>query len=561
MPDDRPGMRAQRDPWLPAVLLVSLSLGIFHLDWGLPNGNASWAADAPGPLTVLNVCWRSVSSLNSGWFWFKYPLGYPLLLAIAYSPYLGWLWLTGGLHGFSTTFPYGLEDPEGALYVLAMIGRCVNVVLITATVALTYGIARRLLGRRAGLLAAWFTGTAYPLVYYAHTTNQDAAYLLWLVLALWAALVAAQEGRRAPYLILGAAAGMAMATKEQGFAWLLALPFLLVIGGYRRRPGWHTPVRRIWDSAFNRNTLAGLAVSVATFAVAANAILNPLGVWNRIQDLRGHPVPGISARLTPIEFSFFKGFSKELFYGSQLVDVLESSMGTTLFVIAVVGVAYLLLRQRNAALWLLLPAAVYYLLSLRTHDVLVLRYTLPLLPVLAAVAAGVCVAVWRARPRIGLVLAMGLCLVSLGRAVELEGLLLHDPRYAAEAWMERNAAPGSVVEVYQKPVYLPRFVGLSVEDIPLGERSTGKLMLRRPDYLVISSAGRKRVMQSWNKDWRKSGSLLVEDPDAARFLELLEREELPYHVVAHFASPPPVLLRSRITSLSPQIWIYARKSS
>lgn len=561
MRDRPPSVRARRDPWLPAILLVSLSLGVFHLDWGLPNGNASWAADAPGPLTVLNVCWRSGGSFNSGWFWFKYPLGYPLLLAAAYAPYLAWLWLTGGLHGFSREFPYGLEDPEHALYVLAMIGRCVNVLLITATVAVTYGIARRLLGRRAGLLAAWFTATAYPLVYYAHTTNQDAAYLFWLTLALWAAVVAAQEGTRTPHLILGAAAGMAMATKEQGFAWLLVLPLLLVIGTYGRLPGWHSPARRLWGAAFNTNTLAGLAVSVVTFAVAANAIINPLGVWNRIQDLRGHPVPGISARLTPIEFSFFKGFSKELSYARQLVDVLESSLGPALFVVAVAGLVYLVARRRRAALWLVTPAAVYYLLSLRTHDVLVLRYTLPLLPVLAAAAGAVCVAVWRSRPAIGGILAAGLCLVALGRAVELEGLLLHDPRYAAEKWMAENAAPGAVVEVYQKQVYLPRFRDVTVRDVPMVERGVGPLMVRRPDFLVISSAGRKRVMQTWNTDWRKSGSLLVEDPDAARFLELLEREELPYRVVAHFASPAPVLLRSRITSLSPEIWIYGRKSS
>jgi hypothetical protein len=352
-----------------------------------------------------------------------------------------------------------------------------------------------------------------------------------------------------------------MATKEQGFAWLIALPLLLVVGTYRRLPGWHSPGRRVGQAAFNSNTLAGLAVSLATFALAANAILNPLGVWNRIQDLRGHPVPGISARLTPIEFSFFKGFSKELFYGWQLVDVLESSLGLALFATAVVGLVYLLARKRRAALWLLMPAVVYYLLSLRTHDVLVLRYTLPLLPVLAAAAAAVCVAVWEVRPKIGMILAAGLCLISLGRAVELEGLLLHDPRYAAERWMARNAAAGSVVEVYQKPVYLPRFDGLTVRDIPMAERGVGRLMLRRPDFLVISSAARKRVMQSWNKDWKQAGSLLVENPEAAQFLALLEGGELPYQRVAHFASPAPVLLRSRITSLSPQISIYARKSS
>jgi hypothetical protein len=536
-------------------------LSVFHLNWGLPNGNASWAADAPGPLTILNVCWRSLREFNSGWFWFKYPFGYPLLLGIAYAPYLAWVWLTGGLHGFSTSYPYGFENPDHVLYVLTMIGRCVNVALITATVAISYGIGRRLLDRRAGLLAAWFAATAYPLVYYAHTTNQDAAYLCWLMLALWAALVAAQDGARWAHLLLGVAAAMAMATKEQGFSWLLVLPFLLVAGAYRREPGWHGPWRRVRDSAFNANTLAGAAASVVTFAVASGALVNPLGVWNRLQDLRGYPVPGVSARLTPIEFSFFKGFGKELGYIRSLADVLESSLGPALFVVAVIGVVFLAARRRRAAAWLLIPAAAYYVLSLRTHDVLVLRYALPLIPPLALMAAAVCSAVWDVRPRLGAILASGLCLVALGRAVELDALLLRDPRYAAEQWMKDNAAAGSSVEVYQKLVYLPRLNGYRLRQVPMAERSIAELLERQPEYLVISSAGRKQVTQSWNKDWKEAGSLLGEDPEAARFLAALEGGELPYRLAAHVAAAPPVLLRLRITSVSPQIWIYRHQPS
>jgi hypothetical protein len=38
---------------LIVVLLVTAALGAYHLDWGLPHGNASWAADALSPITVL----------------------------------------------------------------------------------------------------------------------------------------------------------------------------------------------------------------------------------------------------------------------------------------------------------------------------------------------------------------------------------------------------------------------------------------------------------------------------------------------------------------------------
>lgn len=557
----RVAMRVKADAWLLAILMVSAALGAFHIEWGLPNGNASWAIDAPGPLTVLQVCWKSIGSFNSGWFWFKYPLGYPLLLAIAYAPYLLWLRLTGAWFAFSTEHPYGLVDPEGTLYVLALIGRGVNVVLVTATVAITYAIARRLVALPAARLAAWLTATAYPLVYYAHTTNQDAAYLCWLTLALWAALVAGQERSRRGHLLLGFAAAMAMATKEQGFAWLLVLPVLLVAAGAAREPGWRSPWNRMWRAAWNADVGAGVAAAAVTYAVASNAIINPLGVWNRFQDLRGHPVEGLSARLTPVEFSLFKGVPKEMFYVRQLADVVESSLGPALLVAAVLGILYLLVRRPRVAAWLFLPALFYYVLSLRTHDVLALRYVLPLLPVLAIAAAAVCWEVYRRRPLWGGILIGGLCLVSLARAIELETLLVRDPRYAAERWMRQRMTPSSAVEVYQKPAYLPRFQGVTVRHVPMAERGIAHLLARDPDYLVISSSGRRRIFQFWNRDWKKAGSLLSEDEDAAAFLAALESGALPYRLVASFAPPEPVLLRPRITSIGPQIRIYGRRPS
>ena len=160
-----------------------------------------------------------------------------------------------------------------------------------------------------------------------------------------------------------------------------------------------------------------------------------------------------------------------------------------------------------------------------------------------------------------MVLAAGLCVVALGRAVEVDSLLVHDPRYAAERWMHENAVAGSSVEVYQKLAYLPRLNGFQLRAVPIAERSIDKFLERKPDYLIISSAGRKQVTHIWNLDWQQAGSLLGEDAEAARFLKALEGGELPYRMVAHVSAPPPELIRLRITSINPQIWIYARQSS
>ena len=85
------------DPVLLGILALSAGLGMYQVDWGLPNGNLSWAADALGPVTVLGIARRSVGAWNSGWFYFKYPLGYPLVLLVAYAPFLALQILTGDL--------------------------------------------------------------------------------------------------------------------------------------------------------------------------------------------------------------------------------------------------------------------------------------------------------------------------------------------------------------------------------------------------------------------------------------------------------------------------------
>jgi len=545
------------DRAFPLILAISLVLSGYHLQWGLPNGNFSWAADALGPLSVLSIARRSLSKLNSGWFWYKYPFGYPMLLLAAYAPYLGWLVVTGQLRNPTTVYPYGFADAETAMFVLAMLGRVVNVILVVATVAVTYGIGHRLGGRNVARLAAWLVGTSYPMIFYAHTTNQDAAYVFWLALAMWAVIVAGEEmSRRWPFVVLGVAAAMAMATKEQGFGLLLVLPLLLAWQMYRAVPSEVSGARRWVAALWNGGSLALVVATLVTTLIANNALINPQGVINRILDLTGHPVPGISSRLTPIKFSLFKGIDKELWYLRQLVDVTESSFGLPIFALAVVGLIYLVVAQRRAALLLLVPALAYYVVSLRTHDLLALRYALPLLPILAVAAAFVVLAAQRRMPHVGNVAIALVAVLSLARGVEMDILLRTDPRYAAEGWLAQNARAGAALEFYQKPVYVPRFPGLQARQVPLDDRSIDGVATRRPEYIVLSSAGRRSITHYWNPDWRQ-GSLMLERPEARDLLRALEAEELPYRRVAEF-SQTPWLIRQRITSLCPRITIYER---
>jgi hypothetical protein len=382
-------MRARPDYWLLAILMLSAVLNSWHLRWGLPNGNMSWAADAIGPVTALSVARRTFGSFNSGWFYFKYPPGWPFLLVLSAAPYLGMLYLTGGWRHPSAQYPYGFADPEHALFVMAMIGRALSVTFGVATAAAAYGIANRLFGRAAARWSAVLVATAYPIVFYAHTTNLDISYCFWLVAALYAAIVASRTPRALPWAALGFAAAMALSTKEQGFAFLLPLPFMALAVRLREAGG----VRARWQPP----TFWMLGVGALTLLLANNVPINPLGFVGRIAYLLGHPLGTVQARLAPVEFSLWKG-AKEWVYVQQLWDGLSSSLGLVLLATSAVG-AVAVWRSPRAAIWLWVPIASLYYLSLRGLDLITLRYLLPVTVVALIFAAALLASRWPGSPR------------------------------------------------------------------------------------------------------------------------------------------------------------------
>lgn len=547
------------DRALLAVLAVSAALGIYQIDWGLPVGTDSWThswtVDAMEPLTVLGIVNHSFSRWNSGWFYFKYPLGYPLLLSGILAPYLGVLHLSGGLHKLSSAYPYGFARPDRALFTLAILQRGLNVAFTLGTVVLVYAIGCRLFRRRAALLAAWFVATSYPIVYYARTSNVDASYVFWLMLALYCAIVASETERGRPWFGLGLAAGMALSTKEQAFGFLLPLPFLVLVPRVRAHGA-----RALWS----RPVLLMAGAAIATMIVANNALFNPLGVVARIAFLMGHPLKPVDVPLKPVEFAWFKG-QLEWTFLRQLWESLDSGLGIAVACLAIAG-AIGLWRLPRAATWLLVPTVAYYYLSLRAQVLISLRYSLPVV-VLAAITAAVLLDELRVRSRPGavrsavLVATVLLSALSLSRAIELTLLLRDDSRHQAEVWMKTHVPDGARGETYQKPTYLPRFPRrLQVSFIEMPQRTVDQFQQRQPDFIVLSSASRRTTTHIWNPDWRKTRTVLLAVPEAVRFIGALKKGTLGYHPVATFHQEPR-LVHVRTTGLCPEITVYARDGS
>ena len=133
--------------------------------------------------------------------------------------------------------------------------------------------------------------------------------------------------------------------------------------------------------------------------------------------------------------------------------------------------------------------------------------------------------------------------------------MVHDSRYAAEAWLQENAK-GSLVGAVGPPEHLPLMDGLRFRAVGHRPESLARI---RPDYLVVNADyGRRAVVGTGEHE----------------FYARLERGELGYRLVSehHYetallalelaglrdADHPLVL--SNLGKINPRIRIYRRVS-
>jgi hypothetical protein len=242
--------------------------------------------------------------------------------------------------------------------------------------------------------------------------------------------------------------------------------------------------------------------------------------------------------------------------------------GVTLpvFALCVAGAAWALWNRPRQASILLSLLLGYYMLSSRALELVPVRYTMPLMYVVllfggAAMGALIGKAGQsrrggaRAAARVAL-LAAAACALLPG--IELDNLLVHDPRYKAETWLRAHVPSGAHIETYQRLTYLPRFgPDVQLVQVPVEERSIAKFQERHPDVVVLSSGGRAGLSGRYRRDWKPGSSIMVESGSAAEFFEALRGERLGYRPVAQFHTPT-YWITPHINSLDPEITIFAK---
>jgi 4-amino-4-deoxy-L-arabinose transferase-like glycosyltransferase len=535
-------MSRARDRGLLLVVLVAIILNSLGLWWGLPlSGIHAWDVDAIAPMGPLIAAKRMILDdwWNSGYY-NKYPMGQFFILMAAYAPYIGYLRLTGGLRNPSEVYPFGFRDAEGALTVLSLIARSVNAIMGVGIVVLVYLTVRRLGGRKAALFSGLTVALSPAFIFYAHTGNVDTPSLFWCALGLFAfGRLVAGDCELRNYLLLGFAAGMAAATKEQTIGLFLLLPGSVLVLHAQHLGVW--AMRGVVD----RKVLGALAASIATFVVATNLVFNWAGnvLRLRFRIFGIHPTYGAHYPGGGLEID---GRLDAL---GQIAAITSDVMNPLLFVAGVVALVVLPFRHRWARHFVVpLVSYVWFVTVVAPMPFFRARFVMEVALVLAIFAGPAFGHLWALATARSRALAACLLLVwvyAFGYGAEVNYLLVRDARYAAEAWLASHAPPGATVEAFSGPTYLPRFprhVNVRYH-LDLTSADLDRLRERAPDFLVLSSAYSRRF-----DDDTEDGALL------ARLL----RGDFGYRPVRTFRREPVISPRL-IAGLSPEILVLAHQ--
>jgi len=323
-------------------------------------------------------------------------------------------------------------------------GRFLSVMASVLTVYVVYHFARRAYAPRVGLVAALITALSTLLIQLAHFGTPDSTTILLLytaLLAMWW-FVQAPSFRR--FGLASAASGMAMAS-EYHMGLLLAPLAVSWLLAERKKAAWLP---------------TGICIALITYlAINAYALID-------LQSFLAANEHTLRIRTVDSGAEYGDRWSR---YGSAWLYVVRYALGYgigTLFTAwMLVGVGWAAARRRPTEL-LLLSWLVPYFVLISISPAKFMRYSAPLIPGLAILAAGCTCAVFansRINVRVG---AAALAVIAVVYTVVYDGAYMSlfsslDPRSVAAGWLTQHAPRGSAIAFEERPnglVNLPYFL-------------------------------------------------------------------------------------------------------
>lgn len=541
-------------PFVFAVLCLIVYLP--GINWGIPYATGperthAWGNDDLVPLAPLaemhNTFVEAKPDRNIAYPWFHY-----FLLACAYSPYLVYLYLTGGIQNPTSIYPFGLSDPVTTFVYLSWIGRSVSLLLAIVTVIGAYLTGKYLWGRREGTITALFTLLMFPMAYYARLGNLDVPVLGWTSLGLATfALMLRQGVTLKRGILFSIFLALAISTKTQAFAsFLFIVPFLFWL---HFKEGQKHQFGR-WQGVWVTPTVAAV-VFIAVFVFANGILFDPdrFVEYTRKVFLVGTQVLYLRYPAT------LNGY---LLQARDLVLYLSDVMSWPLLIVAGLGIL-LAVRRDRLALAMVLSSIGFYLMLLpvrfsRLHYLLAVALPLNLF---AAYAFSRALEQRRAIRAGAMVALVGLTGYLLLQTADLTHAMVYDARYAAGKWLRESVEPGDRVMYFGAPLKLPP-LRADVEAVRVDYRREVVPAVNevKPEFIIVmpEDTNEERLRVEWRWGPHSVYNDYITNADYTRLVD----GSLGYRLVARFQTPRlfPWLYRPFLSypTVNPPIHIYAR---
>ncbi len=387
-------------------------------------------------------------------------------------------WLSGAV--------FGLGQPVDVSWILL---RGIDTTLGALTTIPVFVIGQRVAGRAAAVIGSLLIifSPIYNEITRLIISDVPSAFFAALCLMFVARLL--DEERYGPYLMAGAAAGLAAASKYPAGVVAIAIVGVWI--------AWRIRARRWWSW----HLLAAGVVSLLTFLAVMPAF------W-------AHSEAVFVGQGKDLLFGFRQygrgGWigvmptSNAQWYGEQLL----TSFGVPVIVLGLVGWTGLDREARRRLLWML-PFPVVFLALLAAMSMVVKRNLLPVLPALAALL-GVGMAGWlqlvrRRRPAalrwVSVLLAAALALPIYRTTVQTIAYARDSTREQAVAWIDAHVPRGAAIikESYTPHLHKKKYTVHQTRfapRLPMEEMRSGAW-----DYLLLSrnAYGRFLDPQNWSK--------------------------------------------------------------
>ena len=337
--------------------LVALALGLSGIAFGLP-----WQVTGRDERLVVE---SAVATFTGDWtpIDLRYPTLFIYAIRVALEPVAIALSATSGERDRAALLFAHLAIHPTAFY---LVGRGLALAMGVAAVAGLAALGRRLIGERHGWLPATILAVTPVFAEFSRYARVDVPLTLWTVFALLCAVRFSQNGRRRDAVLTALFTGLAIATKWTG---ALLVPVVLYVSLDR------TPThasRRVWRTAMTAARLVLLA-PVVVLVTTPHIVLNPGKTFVDASRVAGHVT-------SPFGESTNSGY--EVYPEALAV----SAFGAGFLVAAAFGF-WRALRGRETSWTAPLLFGVIYLLVIFASRTAYERFLLPVLPVLALLAA------------------------------------------------------------------------------------------------------------------------------------------------------------------------------